>query len=114
MWTHLFLALLLFTYVGALKGNVCSRTVAKYRKVRRCAYRTWQGCRYYRYYWVPEYTTIYFCCQGWRHSGDYNCNERVPGSWSVNHRRWNSASAFSVFIVLILAIKNIHGRCESI
>nr|AUY55153.1 fibroblast growth factor receptor [Haliotis diversicolor] len=60
-------------------GRVCSRTICRYRRVRRCAYRTWMGCCYYRWYWVPDYQTVYFCCPGWTTSSSQsqNCNQAI-------------------------------------
>ncbi|XP_046564127.1 uncharacterized protein LOC124272926, partial [Haliotis rubra] len=58
-------------------GNLCSRTVCRYRQVTRCAYRTWMGCCYYKWYRVPDYRTTYFCCPGWSTSSYQNCNRPI-------------------------------------
>ncbi|XP_067649879.1 uncharacterized protein [Haliotis asinina] len=58
-------------------GNVCSRTICRYVRVRRCAYRTWQGCCRYEWYWKPVYETVYVCCSGWTTSSYRNCNRPV-------------------------------------
>ncbi|XP_067649175.1 uncharacterized protein [Haliotis asinina] len=58
-------------------GNVCSRTICRYIRARRCAYRTWLGCCRYEWYWKPAYETVYFCCSGWTTSSYQNCNQPV-------------------------------------
>ncbi|XP_025084271.1 epidermal growth factor-like protein 7 [Pomacea canaliculata] len=56
------------------RGNSCGRPGCRYVTRRVCAYNTWLGCCLYRTISEPQWYTEYFCCQGWRHSGDYNCN----------------------------------------
>ncbi|XP_046559878.1 LOW QUALITY PROTEIN: uncharacterized protein LOC124268903 [Haliotis rubra] len=58
-------------------GNVCFRTICSYRRVRRCAYRTWMGCCYYKWYWEPDYRTVSFCCPGWTFSSYQNCDRAI-------------------------------------
>ncbi|XP_076471323.1 uncharacterized protein LOC143301139 isoform X2 [Babylonia areolata] len=35
---------------------------------------TWSGCDSYKYVRQGYWTTEQFCCHGWKHGGDNNCN----------------------------------------
>ncbi|XP_076438828.1 uncharacterized protein LOC143277811 [Babylonia areolata] len=64
----------LLTTAEAWRGHVCTRRVCRYTWVRVCRYRFWGWCCAYKWvqqgYWVTEQ----FCCHGWKHNGDKNCN----------------------------------------
>ncbi|KAL8595489.1 hypothetical protein ACOMHN_000698 [Nucella lapillus] len=58
-------------------GNYCRRTVCRYRYRRVCRYRWWGRCCSWRTiregYWVTES----FCCPGWKHYGNQDCNTPI-------------------------------------
>ncbi|XP_076471322.1 uncharacterized protein LOC143301139 isoform X1 [Babylonia areolata] len=62
------------TIAETWSGHVCSRRVNRYRFARVCRYRFLGWCDSYKYVRQGYWTTEQFCCHGWKHGGDNNCN----------------------------------------
>ncbi|XP_052095731.1 uncharacterized protein LOC127731025 isoform X2 [Mytilus californianus] len=66
--------ILFFGTVQPLSGNLCTRVVRAFQYHRYCRCRVWGWCTHWKGVRRPYYYPENYCCPGWKHDGDQNCN----------------------------------------
>ncbi|CAG2213724.1 unnamed protein product [Mytilus edulis] len=68
-----------FLFIGTVQpqtwsGKTCSRAVKYFRYESYCTCRWWGRCIHRRRIQRIHFSTETFCCTGWKHNGNRNCN----------------------------------------